>query len=149
MDRTACTEPQCLYKGALYLYLLVPWSRKSRAIPLLPLWTVRPVQSLSACTRVHFSFFYFTDINALKVKVSLYTVMLCRGVGGLKLWLYPFVTSALDWCGWSMQRSSRLTPSGSVAVPTVQGAGWTSGPVCAGIEKINCLRSPWIEPRSM
>jgi len=30
---------------------LVPWSRKSRAIPLLPLWTVRPVQSLSACTR--------------------------------------------------------------------------------------------------
>jgi hypothetical protein len=36
MGRTACTEPQCLY---------------SRAIPLLPLWAVRPVQSLSACTR--------------------------------------------------------------------------------------------------
>ena len=33
--------------------LLVPWSRKSRAIPLLPLWAVRPVQSLSVCTRVH------------------------------------------------------------------------------------------------
>jgi len=32
---TACTEPQCLY---------------SRAITLLPLRTVRPVQSLSACT---------------------------------------------------------------------------------------------------
>ena len=30
--------------------LLVPWSRKSRAIQLLPLWAVRPVQSLSACT---------------------------------------------------------------------------------------------------
>jgi len=30
--------------------LLVPWSRKSRAIPLLHLWAVRPVQSLSACT---------------------------------------------------------------------------------------------------
>jgi len=30
--------------------LLVPWSRKSRAIPLLPLWAERPVQSLSACT---------------------------------------------------------------------------------------------------
>jgi hypothetical protein len=41
MGRTACTEPQCLY---------------SRAIPLLPLWAVRPVQRLSACTRVHFSF---------------------------------------------------------------------------------------------
>ena len=35
MDRTACTEPQFLY---------------SRAIPLLPLWAVRPVQNLSACT---------------------------------------------------------------------------------------------------
>ena len=37
--------------------LLVPWSWKGRAIPLLPLWAVRPVQSLSACTRVHFIFF--------------------------------------------------------------------------------------------
>ena len=35
MGRTACTEPQCLY---------------STAIPLLPVWAVRPVQSLSACT---------------------------------------------------------------------------------------------------
>ena len=30
--------------------LLVPRSRKSRAIPLIHLWAVRPVQSLSACT---------------------------------------------------------------------------------------------------
>ena len=30
--------------------LLVLWSQKGRAIPLLPLWAVRPVQSLSACT---------------------------------------------------------------------------------------------------
>ena len=35
MDRKACNEPQCL---------------NSRAIPLLPLWTVRALQSLSACT---------------------------------------------------------------------------------------------------
>ena len=41
MGRTACTEPQCLY---------------STAIPLLPLWAVRPVQSLSACTTVQFTF---------------------------------------------------------------------------------------------
>jgi len=33
--------------------LLVPWSWKGRAIPLLPLWAVRPVKSLSACTGVH------------------------------------------------------------------------------------------------
>jgi hypothetical protein len=36
--------------------LLVSWSWKGRAIPLLPLWAVRPVQSLSACTRVQFTF---------------------------------------------------------------------------------------------
>ena len=41
MGRTACTGPQCLYKGALYLTLV-------------------PVQGctlpyLSACTRVHFT----------------------------------------------------------------------------------------------
>ena len=35
--------------------LLVPWSRNGRDIPLLPLWAVRPVQSLIACTRVHFT----------------------------------------------------------------------------------------------
>jgi hypothetical protein len=43
MGRTACTEPQCLY---------------SRAIPLLPLGAIRLVQSLSACTRVYFTFIY-------------------------------------------------------------------------------------------
>ena len=31
--------------------LLVPWSWKGRAILLLPLWPVPPVQSLIACTR--------------------------------------------------------------------------------------------------
>jgi hypothetical protein len=35
MGRTACTEPQCLY---------------SRAIPLLHLLAVRPLQSLNVCT---------------------------------------------------------------------------------------------------
>jgi len=40
--------------------LLVPWSRKSRAKPLNPLWALRPVQSLSACTRLHFTLPFFT-----------------------------------------------------------------------------------------
>jgi len=43
--------------------LLVPWSRKGRAIPLLPLWAVRPVQSLSACTRVHFTFLTLNKLD--------------------------------------------------------------------------------------
>ena len=47
MGCTACTEPHCLYKGALYLTVeLYLYS---------PLWAVRSVQSLSACTRVHFT----------------------------------------------------------------------------------------------
>ena len=39
--------------------LLVPWSWKSRAIPLLPLWAVRPAQSISACTRVTLPFYFY------------------------------------------------------------------------------------------
>ena len=44
MGRTACTEPQCLY---------------STPTRLLPLWAVRPVQSLSACTMVHFTLLFY------------------------------------------------------------------------------------------
>jgi hypothetical protein len=33
-------------------FFLVPWSRKGKAI-LLPLWAVRPVQRINACTREH------------------------------------------------------------------------------------------------
>ena len=53
--------------------LLVPWSRKSRFIPLPPpLWAVRPVQNLSVYTRVHFTLLYpvlwQTYIHASKIK---------------------------------------------------------------------------------
>ena len=50
--------------------LLVPWSRKSRAIPLLPLLAVRPVQSLSACTRVNFTFTYYKLFNPLNAQLN-------------------------------------------------------------------------------
>jgi len=72
MCPTTCTELQCLYKGALYLYLYlytpymlyglyrasVPVQRCSLPlpIPLLPLCAVRSVLNLSACTTVHFIF---------------------------------------------------------------------------------------------
>ena len=72
MDPKACTEPQCLYNGALYLYIYLysPYGhfslyRSSLPVqlctvifPLLPLWTLQPVQNLSACTTVHFTFTY-------------------------------------------------------------------------------------------
>jgi len=44
--------------------LLVPWSWKSRAIPLLPLWAVQPVQSPSACTRVHFTYLHYNIMGS-------------------------------------------------------------------------------------
>jgi len=50
--------------------LLVPLSWKSRAIPLLPLWAVRPVQSLSACTRVHFIFTFYNKFDELHLCVG-------------------------------------------------------------------------------
>ena len=72
MDCMACTESQCMYNGALflYLYLYSPWGpyglyrasvpvqrcTLTLPIPLLPLWTVWPVQSLNACTTVLFSY---------------------------------------------------------------------------------------------
>jgi hypothetical protein len=49
--------------------LLVLWWRKSLAIPLLPLWAIRPVQSLSACTRVYFT---FTLPYAMEMQCVLY-----------------------------------------------------------------------------
>ena len=45
--------------------VLVPWSRKGRAILLLPLWAVQPVQSLSACTGVHFTFTLYTFFDTV------------------------------------------------------------------------------------
>jgi len=50
--------------------LLVPWSGKGRAIPLLPLWALRPVQSLSACTRVTFTFTFLTQEADLEINAE-------------------------------------------------------------------------------
>ena len=62
MGRTACTESQCLYNRAIPLLPRMgrtactePHCLYIRAIPLFPKWAVLPVQSLSACTRVHFT----------------------------------------------------------------------------------------------
>ena len=69
--------------------LLVPWSRKVKAIPLLPLWAVRPVQSLSACTRLHFNFYLiriyifllepeFSAVTPAVARVATVSLMICR-----------------------------------------------------------------------
>jgi hypothetical protein len=72
MDRTAFTEPQCLYSRAiplLPLWAVRPVQSLSACTVDLylypPLWAIRPVQNLSACTRVHFTFTYCSVQNGL------------------------------------------------------------------------------------
>ena len=57
--------------------LLLLWSRKSTATPLFPLWAVQPVQSLSACTRVHFTFaiYFYTLYNITYFFHPLWTLL--------------------------------------------------------------------------
>jgi len=66
---------------------LVSWSRKKRAKTLLPLWTVQPVQSLSACTTVQSTFTYTStppmDRTACTEPQCLYN-------GALYLYLYLY-----------------------------------------------------------
>jgi len=101
MDRTASTEPQCLFNGALYLYLYIyspygPYSLYRASVPVrrctlplpitpLPLWTVGPVQSLSAYTTVHFNFTY-TCTPPMGLKAC--TEPQCLYNGALYLYLY-------------------------------------------------------------
>ena len=61
--------------------------RKGRAIPLLPLWTIRPVQSLSACTTVHFTFTY-TSTPPMGCMAC--TEPQCLYNGALYLYLYLY-----------------------------------------------------------
>jgi hypothetical protein len=54
--------------------LLVLWSWKGRAIPPLPLWAVRPVQSLSACTRVPFTFTYIFRLSSHRIVYNVFNM---------------------------------------------------------------------------
>jgi hypothetical protein len=70
--------------------LLVPWSRKGRSIPLLPLWAVWPVQSLSACTRVH------TDCEIYKTNLeSLYTTLFSFHACKYHMWNVLLISSSI------------------------------------------------------
>ena len=91
--------------------LLVPWSWKSRAIPLLPLWAVRPVQSLSACTRVTFTF-TFTLQATLHFNVDAFE--------GNKLRKYL----AVEWMKWEGEYTGKKSWSD---LRNKAECSWTSG----------------------
>jgi len=86
---------------------LVPWSRKRRAIPLLPLWAVRSVQSLSACTKVHFTCYSYLTAWRLYMKYRCYQITLRTQVGSsAKFWL-----DINDW-GADMAVTGRISDIG-------------------------------------
>ena len=96
--------------------LLVPWSRKGRAIPLLTLWAVRPVQSLSACTRVHFTLYrpihtciYINYSLMCKGKVPLTSH---KGIAAAELWS-SLLTSVLDGAELTASSPGRFTSTES------------------------------------
>ena len=73
--------------------LLVLWSWKGSAVALLPLWALRPVQSLTACTRVNFT--YFTDVVGdkfvrLKPKSSVHSLI-------VPLWYVSIQNFKFQW----------------------------------------------------
>ena len=82
--------------------LLVPWSWKSRAIPLLPLWAVRPVQSLSACTRVYIT--YCSNCMWFFVPARLFSRLNCW----CSVWWYKKIF--LDWDKWEISLVSVMEP---------------------------------------
>jgi len=138
MGRTACTEPQCLYNGALYLYpylyfpygpyglyrASVPVQRctLSLPIPLLPLWTVQPVQSLSACTTVHFTFTY-TSTPPMDRTVC--TEPQCLYYGALYLYLYLYY----PYGPYSLYRASVPVLRCTLPLPIPLLPLWAVGPV--------------------
>jgi len=90
--------------------LLMPSSRKSSAIPLLPLWTVRPVQSLSACTTVHCNFTY---TSTPPIGRTACTDPQCLYNGALYLYIYLYSP-----CGpYSLYRASVPVQRCTVPLP--------------------------------
>jgi len=101
MGRTACTEPQCLYKGALYRYLYLSYSllrlysvnnvKRHRSIPVAHWWAevlltntqlrVRnsPCHFLSSCA---LSFGLLSECGSLDSSVDIVT-RLRKGVLGI------------------------------------------------------------------
>jgi len=76
MGRTACTEPQCLYKGALYLYLLHNhfWHSSCTILPLNIKIKTRSVQTSAsndpAMQRHSLNYFAVNNTGSVSLVVS-------------------------------------------------------------------------------
>ena len=88
--------------------LLVPWSRKSRAITLLPLWFVLPVQSLSACTRAHFTFLPETLSTLVHVILRLCALRTILRSNAVVMHLHGQCLPVLWYCSWLLRHKSNI-----------------------------------------
>jgi len=96
LHRTSVTVERCT--------LLLP-------IPLLPLWTVRPVQSLSACTTVHFTFIYTSTPPMDRTACTAEPQCLYNGALYLYLYLYsPYGPYGLYRASVHVQRCTLPLP---------------------------------------
>jgi len=76
--------------------LLVPWSRRSGVIPLLPLWAVWPVRSLSACTRVLLQQRIVECLNCVKMNV-LQSLQFVYCTGDVQWVRFPSLCLSYEW----------------------------------------------------
>jgi hypothetical protein len=135
--------------------LLVPWSWKGRAIPLLPLWAVRPVQSLSACTRVHFNlpqclykcevyFFYLHNLvcitsNSVGLTPAKSDTFLVQQLKIEGHYHDACLSTDTDWgvCSWPCKMfvlgkaNISLSVNSNRCIPVKNTIGWTSVVFCA------------------
>jgi len=97
------------------------WSWKSRAIPLLPLWSIRPVQSLSACTRMTFTFNF---IPILKLTHYLLWLFMLRVMTRLH------DTSIDTKCAGQSRQNSDLSKNSVSCVRSRRGTRYTYRQFC-------------------
>jgi hypothetical protein len=103
---------------------LVPWSRKGGAIPLLPLWAVRPVQSLSACTRVHFTFTFITDMLCVRHVMLITLVVFLKHI----IWMI-FLFVVKRTVPWRKPSVANVLPRRYGFVLTAEHVGFVAGKV--------------------
>jgi len=105
--------------------LLVPWSRKSRATPLLLLWAAWPVQSLSVCTRVHFTFLPCYMI----LTVTMIHLLFYQHVHCISLAWFTYTTNTTFIANYEAPQC--VTASYLLAQHDVLARWFSTSPVCA------------------
>jgi hypothetical protein len=127
MGRTACPEPQCLYKGALYLYFYILWIVTARVAyfqrkPQLSIFSSYPDGSPSQLIRISGVLLYCT-------------------------WLFKMIVGVLATCHTQYTSFPRCNPMWFLSMSLRQGSGLCSSSslTCPGTEGCYMLQTVWNE----